>query len=137
MLGSRQGVSKLRNRVLGRVFRELGLIEQWGSGIQRMFRACREAGLTEPHIEEIGSHFRVTLYRGHESAPTRDELDVKILACLREQGDLSTKQIADLIERSPRATRNRMVRLVERGLVVEIGTGPQDPRKRYALVTDR
>ena len=28
-----QGVSKLRNRVIGRVFRELHLIEQWGSGI--------------------------------------------------------------------------------------------------------
>src|SRR5262249_47488159 len=32
----RQGVSKLRNRVIGRVFHELHLIEQWGSGIQRM-----------------------------------------------------------------------------------------------------
>lgn len=31
-----QGVSKLRNRVLGRVFHELRLVEHWGSGIQRM-----------------------------------------------------------------------------------------------------
>ena len=42
----RRGVSKLRNRVMGRVFQELGLIEQWGSGIQRSERragtpACR------------------------------------------------------------------------------------------------
>ncbi|MHB2024524.1 MAG: ATP-binding protein [Mycobacteriales bacterium] len=29
-----RGVSKLRNRVIGRVFHELGLIEQWGSGVQ-------------------------------------------------------------------------------------------------------
>ncbi|MFN0149802.1 MAG: RNA-binding domain-containing protein [bacterium] len=29
-----QGVSKLRNRVIGRSFHALGLIEQWGSGIQ-------------------------------------------------------------------------------------------------------
>jgi ATP-dependent DNA helicase RecG len=29
----RQGISKLRNRVIGRVFQQLGLIEQWGSGI--------------------------------------------------------------------------------------------------------
>jgi len=27
-----RGASKLRNRVIGRVFHELGLIEQWGSG---------------------------------------------------------------------------------------------------------
>jgi len=29
----RQGVSRLRNRVIGQVFKELGYIEQWGSGI--------------------------------------------------------------------------------------------------------
>jgi len=51
------GVSKLRNRVIGRVFKELGLIEQWGSGIGRMRSACREAGLPEPHFEELGRHF--------------------------------------------------------------------------------
>jgi len=48
-----KGVSKLRNRVIGRVFHELGLIEQWGSGIQRMTAACREAGLPTPVFEEI------------------------------------------------------------------------------------
>jgi predicted HTH transcriptional regulator len=37
----RHGISKLRNRVIGRVFHELGLVEQWGSGIQRILAACR------------------------------------------------------------------------------------------------
>ncbi len=41
-------VSKLRNRVLGRVFHELGLVEQWGSGVQRMIAACRDNGLPAP-----------------------------------------------------------------------------------------
>jgi len=57
----RHGVSKLRNRVIGRVFHELGLIEQWGSGIQRMIGACEQAGLREPVFEEIGGGFRVTI----------------------------------------------------------------------------
>ena len=30
------GVSKLRNRVIGRVLHELALVEQWGSGVPRM-----------------------------------------------------------------------------------------------------
>jgi predicted HTH transcriptional regulator len=55
------GVSKLRNRVIGRVFRELGLIEQWGSGMGRMITACQEAGLQSPRFEEIGNSFRVAL----------------------------------------------------------------------------
>jgi predicted HTH transcriptional regulator len=55
-----KGISKLRNRVIGRVFHELGLIEQWGSGIQRMTAACHERGLDAPRFEEIGTHFRVS-----------------------------------------------------------------------------
>jgi len=43
----RDGVSRLRNRVIGRVFQELGYIEQWGSGIKRMSAACRDAGIEE------------------------------------------------------------------------------------------
>jgi hypothetical protein len=34
---------------------------------------------------------------------------------------------------SLRATRTRLARLVNRGLVREIGTGPQYPRRRYFL----
>lgn len=34
---------------------------------------------------------------------------------------------------SRRTTRTRLARLVGRGLVREIGTGPQDPRRRYFL----
>ena len=56
-----RGVSKLRNRVIGRVFHTLGLIEQWGSGIQRMSAACREAGLAAPVFEELATRFRVTI----------------------------------------------------------------------------
>ena len=129
----RKGVSKLRNRVIGRVFRELGLIEQWGSGIQRMIRACNEAGQEEPLFEEVGLHFRVTLYRERKKEPVTDQVDAKILAVLKKHGELSTKKIADLIDRSARATRTRMIGLIDKGLVIEIGTGPRDPQKRYAL----
>jgi predicted HTH transcriptional regulator len=36
------GVSQLRNKVLGRVFRELQLIEQWGSGLSRISDICQK-----------------------------------------------------------------------------------------------
>lgn len=58
----RQGVSKLRNRVIGRVFLELGLIEQWGSGILRIFDEASRLGFPEPTIEEIGMRLRFTLH---------------------------------------------------------------------------
>lgn len=130
----RGGISKLRNRVLGRVFHELGLIEQWGSGIQRMTAACLDAGLPAPEFEEIGTHFRVKMLATRGGAPTLDELEQKIVAALRAAGmALSTKQIAKAIERSDRTARTRLARLAERGVVAQVGTGPFDPKRVYFL----
>jgi len=126
-----RGVSKLRNRVIGRVFHALGLIEQWGSGIQRMTAACRDGGLASPVFEEIATRFRVTIATARIGQPTLDETDQAILARLASGKGLLTSEIAKAIALTPRATRTRLARLVGRGLVREIGTGPQDPKRRY------
>jgi ATP-dependent DNA helicase RecG len=44
---------------------------------------------------------------------------------------LSAREIAAVIGSTPRATRTRLVRLVEGGVVREIDTSPQDPKRRY------
>jgi predicted HTH transcriptional regulator len=128
-----RGVSKLRTRVIGRVFHALGLIEQWGSGIQRMTTACREAGLDVPVFEELATRFRVTIATARTGRPVLDETDQAIMATLAVEKGRSTSEIADAIGLSARATRTRLARLVDRGLVREIGTGPQDPKRRYFL----
>ena len=128
-----RGVSKLRNRVIGRVFHALGLIEQWGSGIQRMSAACHEAGLDAPVFEELATRFRVTIATARTGRPVLDETDQAILETLAGKTGRSTSEIADAIGLSSRATRTRLARLVGRGLVHEIGTGQQDPKRRYFL----
>lgn len=128
-----RGISKLRNRVIGRVFHELGLVEQWGSGIQRMVAACHEAGLAPPLLEEIGTRFRVTLRTARVAAPVLEEKDRAIVAALSGSQGQPTSEIAARIGLTPRATRTRLARLVERGLVREIGSSPQDPQRRYFL----
>lgn len=125
------GVSKLRNRVIGRVLHELGLMEQWGSGVQRMLAACRDAGLAAPVLEEVGICFRVTLRTGQVQSAKLDDVDQAIAAMVRAPDGLAIRQIADRIQLTPRATRTRLAALVALGLVREIGTGPQDPRRRY------
>jgi predicted HTH transcriptional regulator len=117
--------------VIGRVFYELGLIEQWGSGIQRMTAACREAGLPSPALEEIGTHFRVVLFAVPTGPVQLDEPDRAILQLLEDGRGRSTAQIAKGISLSVRATRTRLADLVKRGIVVEVGSGPRDPRRQY------
>jgi ATP-dependent DNA helicase RecG len=130
----RHGISKLRNRVLGRVFYLLGLIEQRGSRIERMTAACRDAGLDTLRLEEIGTHFRVTLYSARKYKPRVDEIEKAILDAMAGGKGLSTQEIAAEIKRSTRATRTRLLALVTRGLVAEVGTSPQDPTRKYFLV---
>jgi DNA-binding transcriptional ArsR family regulator len=62
-----------------------------------------------------------------------DDTDQAILTSLAGGKGLSTSEIAKAIALTPRATRTRLARLVGRGLVREIGTGPQDPQRRYHL----
>ena len=128
-----KGVSKLRNRVIGRVFHTLGLIEHWGSGIQRMLRACEDAGLAPPVFEEIGLRFRVTISTTPARTPILDETDQSILSFLDDGDGYSTSQIAEAVGLTTRATRTRLARLVDNGLVRQIGAAPQDPRRRYYL----
>jgi predicted HTH transcriptional regulator len=128
-----RGISRLRNRVIGRTFHALGPIEQWGSGIQRMTAACRDAGLASPTLEEIGTRFRVTLWLEQVGVPALDETEAAILGTLRDGIGRVTSEIAKVIGFTPRATRTRLARLVERGLVREVGTSPQDPKRRYFL----
>ena len=131
----RRGVSKLRNRVIGRVFQELGLIEQWGSGIQRMSAACLAAGLPAPVFEEIGTRFRVTLHTARGQPSRLDGIDQAILDSLSDGVGKSTQEIAAQIERTPRAARTRLASLVQRALLREIGSSPQDPKRRYFKAT--
>jgi ATP-dependent DNA helicase RecG len=56
-----RGISRLRNRVISRVFRELGLIEQWGSGIPVILEEAASQHLPPPLFEELALRFRVTL----------------------------------------------------------------------------
>lgn len=126
-----RGISKLRNRVIGRVFHELGLIEQWGSGVQRMAAVCREAGLPRPVFEEIAVRFRVTISTEGVSRSVIDVVDQSIMDVLARGEGRLTSEIAKAIKMTPRATRTRLARLVGRGLVREVGTGPQDQKRRY------
>ena len=57
------GKSKIRNKVIAEIFNKMDLIEQWGTGIQRIISRAKEYGLPKPEFMEIGETFRVNLYR--------------------------------------------------------------------------
>jgi ATP-dependent DNA helicase RecG len=85
------GVSRIRNPVIARVFGELNLVEEWGSGYKRIKEACKQGGYPEPQWEELGTVLRVTFFPhpdfayeaprdqvGTKSGPSRDQVGTKL-----------------------------------------------------------
>jgi predicted HTH transcriptional regulator len=117
--------------VLARVFKELGLIEQWGTGVQRMISACTGAGLPEPELAEVALRFRVTI-RTEPIAPAAfDPVERRIMDYVAAGNGRSTADIAAHAGLSTRAIQHRLSALAERGLLVVVGSGPRDPRRRW------
>ena len=55
--------SKSRNKLIARAFKEMGLIERYGSGIARIRNICAEYGVIEPTFKEIAQGFQVVLFK--------------------------------------------------------------------------
>jgi ATP-dependent DNA helicase RecG len=68
------GVSRIRNPVIARIFGKMGLVEEWGSGYERIRNACVNGGYPEPKWEEFGSALRVTFYPHPEMISQQSEL---------------------------------------------------------------
>ena len=71
------GRSKIRNVCIAEVFNRMGIIEQWGTGLQRMIRGCKEYGVREPEFTDMGDAVRVNFYRSNIETGTeiiQDEL---------------------------------------------------------------
>lgn len=58
-----QGHSKIRNRAIANIFNQIGFVEAWGTGLQRIKNAAKEYGLPEPEFIEMPDSFRVNLFR--------------------------------------------------------------------------
>ena len=59
----KEGNSRIRNSAIGAAFFYMHIIENWGSGIPRVFSEARLYGLDEPEIKDFGTSFRITIKR--------------------------------------------------------------------------
>jgi ATP-dependent DNA helicase RecG len=147
----KQGVSKIRNPVIARAFREMNLIEQWGTGVPRIFKQAQELGLPEPRILEIGMRLRfivglkesvpVKPFREKDQAQVeaQDQAQVEVEAQAQvnfkilsacAQGPLSSAEIAAAMGHSQLSgnLRKALPRLRQAGLLAF--TVPDKPRSR-------
>jgi len=128
------GVSLLRNRVIGHVFRELDLIEQWGSGLGRMIKICLHENIQAPKFEEVGNFFRATIYHAPHKAITTKVWQETLIKYLHTNKEISSKQAQKLWKVTARTATTRLKEMIKIRLLVEIATSTYDPHKSFCLV---
>ncbi|MCD5417245.1 putative DNA binding domain-containing protein [Candidatus Bipolaricaulota bacterium] len=116
-----EGISEVRNRLIVKIFREAGYVEQLGTGIMRIKEACRENALPEPRFEETGNFFKVTIFRARLALLP----DLEVIYELIKQGKpLGSKEIAEKLNIHQNTVLKRLRQLQEKGLIYKQGSGP-------------
>jgi ATP-dependent DNA helicase RecG len=125
-----------RNRLIANTFYRAGLIEEWGSGIQRMTDVLQEEGLPEPDFEEQGDGFVAKLY-GQNWNPVGPEVYESLNERQQVAVELAkggTVKASDLHEQFPEVSRKTITRdlqqLVDKKIFKQEGKGKGT---RYSL----
>lgn len=133
------GVSEARNRIVAKLLREQGLVEEWGSGTIRMRKTMREHGLAAPVFIDQGGFFKVVLPgaamgRVEVSKPL-DAKSQQLLMLARAEGRISTGQGMEATGLSRPAVIRKLAALQGLGLLEWRGSAPNDPTGHYVPTT--
>ena len=94
-------VSQCRNKLIARAFKEAGLTERYGSGINRILNICKNHGIVPPVFEEIFNGFRVILYK--KKANVTEDVTVNVTV-------KRVEALLEIIRKNPSVTVNEMAR---------------------------
>jgi ATP-dependent DNA helicase RecG len=128
------GVSRVRNRVIAKVFHELKLMEEWGSGYKRVIEECRKNNYQEPEWIEQGTFIKVsfsphlkTTYKPSTARQVEDLSDrEKIILNFFKKGQARPfREIFDKLSLniSERMLRYILAQLKKKGLLISKGKG--------------
>jgi ATP-dependent DNA helicase RecG len=117
--------SILRNKGIGGIFYDMGLIEQWGSGIDKMRMACEKAGIPGPKFEEhqgFRAVFRKDIYTEENLQKLGlNERQIKAVMYVKEKGKITNKEYQGVCNISERTATRDLSNLVSLGLFMQIG----------------
>lgn len=132
------GRSEIRNKIIARIFREAGIIEQWGSGIPRIREACEQKGLKTPEISENGMFVKLTIYRriketemnGKNAQSTIKiskgskigEEKERVYQLIKENGNCTVNDISRLISISEASVQRRLESLQKENRIRRLGS---------------
>lgn len=135
-----RGVARFaRNPRIARACADLKYGQELGEGIRRIFDEMRTAGLIDPVYQQTPVAVRLVLVAtalNAELAAKLPERSREVMELIRNEGALSTGDIAEAIDMSKPATLRRLNALKDVGLLDWTGKSAKDPRAVWRLKSD-
>jgi ATP-dependent DNA helicase RecG len=124
-----------RNPLIARIFYLAGYIERYGSGIQRILTSFTDAGLPEPEFQTDAWGLTLTMQKDifteeYLAQTGLNERQILAITILRKQESISKHEYQDLVSISARTALYDLTALVEKEVLVRVGTGKSS---RYSL----
>jgi ATP-dependent DNA helicase RecG len=132
--------SKTRNKLIAKAFKASGLIEQYGSGIMRIRRICKDYGLKDPLFQEMQQGFKVTLFKatikptdymkvgdkvgdrvGDRVGVDLSQNQKHILELIKANNRISATELAEKVQISKRKIEENLAKLKQKGLLKRVG----------------
>ncbi|MCD6224740.1 MAG: hypothetical protein J7K32_04315 [Deltaproteobacteria bacterium] len=143
-LGS--GRSEIRNRILAPIFKDLGLIEAWGTGIMKIRKEVKKYTYIDVVFQEPGHAFQVQFIKKHsdlKKAPSRHQVGTKFKLSA-DQINILEKcknptpivELMKIVNRTDRTKfkKNILNPLLEQGLLEMTEPGrPRSPKQKYYI----
>jgi ATP-dependent DNA helicase RecG len=127
--------SVLRNRLIAQIFFDIGLIERWGTGIQRIIDSCQKQNLPIPIFEEYQG-FRVIFRKPYAKEELRklglNERQIKAVEYVEKRGSITNREYQKLNFVSRRTATYELSDLVKKGVFSRVGVGRRGIR--YVLM---
>src|SRR5699024_2272307 len=119
-----------RNRLIAKTFFRAGLIEEWGTGIERMIETLKEQGLPEPEFEEQGDGFVAKLYGKEWTSEINTEVYESLhdrqkaaIDYIRDHGSINNSGYQELNDISRQTATRDLGDLTEKRITVQKGKG--------------
>ena len=106
------GRSEIRNRVLAPIFKDMKLIEAWGSGIQKMKTELKEYPEIDLVLQEAGHTFQVQFVKKQKKGPSRGRVEAE---SGQSQGRVRAESDKDTARVQPESMKDRILEALASG----------------------
>ncbi len=120
--------SRSRNKLIAKAFKEVGLIERYGSGINRIRRICKEYSVVEPAFNEISNGFQVILFKEKLNEPVNEpanepvnDRQKEIISLIHQNNSISINELSKICKVGRETIKRDLNKLKNMNLIQRIG----------------